>query len=236
MLSDNMKEVAKYFNNNWQHYKSYVAQNKLCHNEMFALLNQFLHQHVKGRPISFVDVGCGDGSIIKPVLQDNLIKNYIGIDIAEEVIKMAPPNLAQLDCEKQFILESMITAIKHLPSSVDIIFSSYTVHHLSYQEKFNFIQDCKNKLASGGFFLMIDGILDENQTRNQWLHAYEEYYREIFPNITAEELKHVMEHSYSSDYPENIHTFERISQIQGWKNFHIVVKIGLLAFLVFEVC
>lgn len=234
MLPDNMKEVAEYFNKNWQQYKKYVDQNRLCHQEMFAALNQFLHEHMPKRAISFVDVGCGDGSSIAPVLMEHSLKKYIGIDIAEQVMQMAPIHLAQLNCEKQFIAENMTTAIQHIPAPFDIIFSSYTVHHLSYQEKFDFIHDCKNKLAPGGFFLMIDGILDENQTREQWLYAYETFYREICPTITDAQLELFMRHPSRSDYPENIHTFQQIAQMQKWSNFQLVLRIGLLAFMAFS--
>jgi cyclopropane fatty-acyl-phospholipid synthase-like methyltransferase len=234
MLPDNMKEVAEYFNENWQHYKNYVANNKLCHNELFAALNQFLHQKMAGKTFTFVDVGCGDGSMIEPVLLNHSIKSYIGIDIAEEVIRMAPDILAKLHCEKHFIPQNMLTSIKYLPSPVEIIFSSYSVHHLSYQEKVSFIHDCKNKLLPGGFFLMIDGIREENQTRTQWLQAYEEYYSETIPNITSEQLESAMKHPTRSDYPEAISTFEGIAQIQEWSDFNVLIKLGLLSFMVFS--
>ena len=234
MLPVNFHEVAEYFNDNWQDYKSYVAQNRLAHREMLSLLNQFLHDNMRDSPFSFVDVGCGDSSSIGSVLLDNPINKYIGIDIAGEVLKLAPDNLANVNCEKEFIFDDMTKAIKGLQSPVDVIFSSYTVHHLSYQDKFNFIQECRGKLRAGGFFIMVDGVLEENQTRNEWLLAFEDHYKLIYPDITPEEMTQFMKHPRASDYPENIKTFEKIAYQTGWNNFRVLNKIGLLVFMVFS--
>lgn len=233
MLPDNMKEVAQYFNEHWQNYKDAVARNSLCHKEMLSALEQFLCEKMQGKNFSFVDVGCGDSDTIAPYLQHHALNKYIGIDIAEIVLQKAANNLSQLNCFKQFIAENMITAIQKVQPPIDLIFSSYTVHHLNYMEKFNFIKDCKSKLAPEGYFLMVDGILDENQTREEWLLAYERYYKELYPTISDEELERLMRHPRSSDYPESILTFKRLAQTQGWAHCEILLKIGLLAFLIF---
>lgn len=234
MLPDNTKEIAKYFNKHWQNYKNSVARNSLCHKEMFSALDQFLGEKMKGESFSFVDVGCGDSDTIAPYLQGHSLNKYIGIDIAETVLQKASNNLSKLNCFKQFITENMTTAIKNLSSPVNIIFSSYAVHHLQYVEKFNFINDCKNKLTAKGYFLMVDGILDVNQTREEWLQSYESYYRKLYPTIKEDELEQLMRHPRSSDYPESILSFEQLAQKQGWKNCEVLLKIGLLAFLVFS--
>ena len=103
MIPCNIKEVAEYFNTIWPEYKDYVAQNGLCHRELLAALDQFLHEQLAGRSFSFVDVGCGDGSVIINTLLNHSIKKYIGIDVAYDILQMAPLNLAPLNCEKEFI-------------------------------------------------------------------------------------------------------------------------------------
>lgn len=233
-MPEDIKTVAAYFNETWHDYKTYVADNRLCHQELFATLNNFLQEHMENRPFSFVDVGCGDGSSIAPILQQYHLKKYIGIDIANDVLKTAPTHLAQLDCEKEFIFDDMTHAIKHIRPPIDVIFSSYTVHHLSYQDKVDFIYNCKNKLVPGGFFIMVDGILEENQTRDEWLIGYEEYYKTIYPGITQEELDHCLKHPRTSDFPEHISTFEKIAQTTKWANFQVLAQIGLLTFMVYR--
>jgi 2-polyprenyl-3-methyl-5-hydroxy-6-metoxy-1,4-benzoquinol methylase len=233
MLAQNIKEAADFFNANWQNYINFVKENKMGHQEMLSVLNQFLHEHMKKRPFSFVDVGCGDSSTICPILLDNPIKKYIGIDIAEDVLKTAPIHLARLNCEKKFIFDNMTNAIASLQKPVDIIFSSHSVNHLpSYQQKYNFIYQCKDKLKPDGFFIMIDGILEENQNREQLLERVENTYKQLYPNISLEDLERLMNHHRSRVFPEYIHTFASISQLQGWKRFRVLFKFGPIVFIV----
>ena len=89
-----------------------------------------------------VDVGCGDSSTIIPALIDKPLDLYIGIDAAPDVLKLAAANVGKLGCEKEFICDNMINAIPNLRESVDIIFTSYAVHHLSHTEKVSFCIAC----------------------------------------------------------------------------------------------
>jgi len=145
--SNDVNTASVYFNENWQRYQSTVKNNTLYHCEMFSALKQFLSANIGARTFSFVDVGCGDSSTVAPILADQAITKYIGIDAAEDVLKRAPHSLAHLKCEKEFIADNMTTAIPRLSSSVDIIFTSYAVHHiLSVTDVMTFKEyrkDCK---------------------------------------------------------------------------------------------
>lgn len=130
-----MTTVSEYFNENWQRYQSAIKNNMLFHREMLQALQKFLSTHIGNRPFSFVDVGCGDSSTVVSVLAATSIEKYIGIDAAQDVLKMAENTLAPLNCEKEFIADNMTVALPCLPGPVDVIFTSYAVHHLSLHEK-----------------------------------------------------------------------------------------------------
>lgn len=232
MIAD-VNNASAYFNKDWERYQNTIKNNTLYHHEMLSALQQFLSANIGSRPFSFVDVGCGDSATVAPILSHTAIKKYIGIDAAEDVLKMASNTLAPLDCEKKFIAEDMLTAIPRLSESVDIIFTSYAVHHLSNIEKENFIAHCKQKLNPNGFFLMVDGVLKPNQTRDEWLDALENRIAESYPDITSDELAKRMQHPRSDDFPDAIKTFSQIAQKQSWKDFEVLVEKGIFAFMVF---
>lgn len=232
-FSDNVNTASAYFNENWQRYQSSVKNNTLYHREMLSALQQFLTANLGTRTFSFVDVGCGDSSTVAQILADQAITKYIGIDAAEDVLKMASHSLAHLECEKEFIADNMTTAIPRLSSAVDIIFTSYAVHHLSLQDKFNFIESCKKKLNNNGFLLMVDGVLKENQTRDEWLSALEERMKTTIPGITSDEVAFRMQHPRVDDFPESIEIFSNIAKQQAWNAFQIIVDKGIFAFMVF---
>lgn len=231
--SDDVNAASAYFNENWQRYQSTVQSNTLYHREMFSALEQFLSVNIGTRTFTFVDVGCGDSSTVSPILANQSITKYIGIDAAEDVLKMASHSLAYLECEKELIADNMTTAISRLISPVDIIFTSYAVHHLSLLDKFNFIESCKQKLNHNGFLLMVDGVLKENQTRDEWLNTLQERMETTIPDITTEEVTFRMQHPRVDDFPESIETFSNIAKQQAWKSFEVIVNKGIFAFMVF---
>lgn len=230
---NDVNSASAYFNENWQRYQISVKSNMLYHREMLAALRQFLATNRGTRTFSFVDVGCGDSSTVAPLFTDFAITKYIGIDAAADVLKMAANSLAHLECEKEFIADNMKRAIPRLASPVDIIFTSYAVHHLSFSDKFNFIESCKQKLNQNGFLLMVDGVLKANQTRDEWLNALQKRMETTIPDISPDEVAFRMQHPRLDDYPESIETFSNIAQQQMWKSFKVIEDKGIFAFMVF---
>jgi cyclopropane fatty-acyl-phospholipid synthase-like methyltransferase len=225
-------DASLYFDANWKRYQSTLAANSLYHKEMGDALNQFIDAHFK-QDFSLVDVGCGDSSTMAPILLNKKIKHYIGIDAAPNVLKLAEKQMAVVTCDQDFICDDMSTAIPKLTMKADIIFTSYAVHHLLHEHKVQFIQNCKNKLNDSGCLVMVDGVLDVNQTREQWLDALEERLNTT-QTMTPDELQFRMQHPRADDRPESIETFQRIAQEQGWKQFEVLVNKGIFAFMVFS--
>jgi cyclopropane fatty-acyl-phospholipid synthase-like methyltransferase len=224
--------ASQYFNNNWKKYQETIKNNTLCHREMAAALNTFLIDNMAARNFTLVDVGCGDGSTIIPVLIGKSLTKYIGIDGAAEVLKLAENNFSVINSEKEFICDNMVNAIAKLPAPVDVIFTSYAVHHLSRQHKIDFIQTCQNKLGTNGYLIMIDGVLKRNQTRDEWLEDLSNQIK-VTQQLTPEELHFRMQHPRKDDFPEEIATFEAIAKDQLWRKFEVLVDKEIYAFMVF---
>ncbi|QLZ68569.1 class I SAM-dependent methyltransferase [Legionella sp. PC1000] len=228
-----MTAASEYFNKNWQRYQSAIKNNTLYHREMVQALQKFLATHIGNRPFSFTDVGCGDSSTVVSVLTGTSIIKYIGIDAAPDVLKMAENTLTSLDCEKEFIADHMIAALPRISAPVDVIFTSYAVHHLSLLDKNTFIAMCQQKLDPNGFLLIVDGVLKPDQTREQWLDALKSRMLESDSEITEDEIIARMEHPCADDYPETMDTFAQIARQQSWKNFQVLVDKGIFAFMAF---
>lgn len=230
---DKVNSASVYFNENWYRYQSTIKNNTLYHREMMTALGQFLTKTMGSRAFSFVDMGCGDSSTIATVLANSSIETYIGIDEAHDVLKMAAISLAPLKAKKTFIADNMTSAILHIQNPVDIIFTSYAAHHLSLQDKFNFIENCKQHLKPQGFLLMIDGILKPHQTRDEWLDALQKRMESTLLDVSKEDIEARMEHPRKDDFPESIETFAHIAEQQSWRFFERIVDKGIFAFMVF---
>lgn len=219
-----------FFNQNWKKYQNSISHNTLYHKEMMAALTQFFAEKLP-TPFSMVDVGCGDCSTIVPVLSQTNIATYVGIDAAPEVIQLAQQNMQAIHCQKEFICDNMINAIKVIPQ-VDLIFESYAVHHLSTQQKFDFIQQAKGKLKSNGYLVMIDCVLRANQERHDWLNEIEDRIKTT-QQLSKEELAFHMDHIRNNDDPDSVQTFQAFAEKQQWKSFDVWVDKGIFAFMIF---
>lgn len=225
--------ASQYFNDHWKKYQQTVTSNTLYHHEMMSTLDSFIHNNIGSKPFSMVDAGCGDCSMLAPVIRKTTINHYIGIDGAKDVLQLAAQQLADMNCDKQFICDNMQNAIANIPANIDIIFTSYAVHHLSHEQKYEFIQHCQNKLNSNGYFIMIDGVLNENQTRDEWLDELENRVKTT-QSLTPEELEMRMAHPRQDDFPESIATFSEIAKAQDWQHFEVLFQKEIYAFMVFK--
>ncbi|HTM64388.1 MAG TPA: class I SAM-dependent methyltransferase [Gammaproteobacteria bacterium] len=226
-----INDASKYFDANWRKYQDSISCNTLYHKEMGAELRHFLIQHFNAS-YTLVDVGCGDSSTIIPVISATKIEKYIGVDAAPNVLKIADSNLAALNCKKEFICGNMSDAVTQFPENIDIIYTSYALHHLSCDNKIEFIRNCKNKLKQGGFLIIVDGVLSTNQTRDEWLDALKNRMQET-QHMSAEELEFRMEHPRADDFPESIATYQKIAEDQKWKKFEVLIDKEIFAFMVF---
>jgi cyclopropane fatty-acyl-phospholipid synthase-like methyltransferase len=128
----------------------------------------------------------------------------------------------------------MQNAILNLPHKVDIVFSAYALHHLSLPQKKAFIQNCLNQLTHKGNFLLVDVILESNQSREAWLEALEEQFKESNLGLTNEEIAKRMSHPRADVFPESIATYFNIAEEQGWSTFEVKIYKGNLVFMHFS--
>ena len=225
--------VAAFFDKQWDLYQRAIRAGVLCHSEMFATLNQFLRSRFANQPFRFVDFGCGDGSAVLDTLVATPVRHYIGVDAASNVIVNAEKTLESLKCEKTLICQDMFTAIHDIPRPADVIFCSYSLHHLTLQQKTDFIQDCYDSLSSPGYFVLVDGVSMEQESREEWLDRLDQRFVDI-AHFNEEERSQIMKHPRELDFPESMATFRNISQKSPWRNFEVLFeRDDFLAFMVF---
>lgn len=234
MTNNTINSASVYFNANWNRYINAVNANTLYHREMFAELRKFIEMHFSTAPFNFVDIGCGDSHSVAQVLVETAINKYIGVDAAKDVLKLAALSLENVHCDKELICEDMVKAIPHLARPIDIIFTSYAVHHLSTQQKFDFILSCQQKLEPNRFFIMVDVVLNPNQTRDEWLQVLRNRMQTANPDIDKDEIDLRMNHAAADDHPDSVETFRAFAEQQKWADFQLVLQKEIFAFMVFR--
>ncbi len=228
--------ASEYFNRNWELYTESVNSGALFHQEMYATFGAILNDHFPDQAFSIADFGCGDLRSTAKLLSAPVfkIKNLIGVDGAADVLNLARANTAHLACEKTFMCEDMLSACAKLPdASLDVIFSSYALHHYSLAQKEAFLQNCQRVLRPDGIFVLVDGVRARHQTREQWIEVLESNFLAKAQH-SPKDHEQCFEHVRSSDFPETLETFASIAQKQAWKKFQIALDKGHCACQVFS--
>ena len=92
-----------------------------------------------------LEIGCGIGRLLSPLADMHKESMFYGIDISEEMIKLAP--------KKDNI------KYQQVPNNLDFVYSMLVFQHIEHQEKINYIKLAYEKLKNGGnlFFQFVIG-------------------------------------------------------------------------------
>ncbi|WP_313370318.1 class I SAM-dependent methyltransferase, partial [Sedimentibacter sp.] len=108
----------------------------------------YLLRYVPTGTETCLDIGCGKGEL--SVLLSKTAKKVVAVDIADKMIEYARANNAAENIE--YICGNILD-MDYASSSLDIIISTATAHHLPYDWLLKFAKD---KLRFGGKLLLLD--------------------------------------------------------------------------------
>lgn len=234
MNGNDAGRIGAFFDDKWHLYQQAIRSDVLCHQEMFDLLDRELVERFGNAPFCIADFGCGDSTAVVETLRNKPITHYFGVDAAPALITAARETLSVLNCRKTLICKNMADAITDMEPPIDSILCSYSLHHLHQDQKASFIEACYEKLSHPGYFFLIDGVVMENETRDEWLQRLDRRILEKVPGFSAEDRNQIMQHPRESDFPETIQTFRSISRRSPWRSFEVPIhRDDFLAFMIF---
>ncbi len=137
---------------NWNPRKDY----EYVPGERATLPKQFeeFYQNHKTEWKDALDIGCGEGRFLIPMLQDGL--NVTALDIANDRIERAKINLEKAKDVLKGNVQLVQGESKNLSfadnESVDYIFAKGTIHHNNWEGILQSFKEVKRVLKSGGIF------------------------------------------------------------------------------------
>ena len=170
-------------------------------------------------PIRMVDLGCGDLGLMAPVLRRLPLGSYLGLDLSPDVLPLAQAALGHVPYPCQWRQGDLITWAGTEPSSnpVDLIHSSFALHHLSDAQKLLFLQRSQRHLAEGGMMLWADVFREPGESRSLYVQRYVERIRQEWAPLKAEQQHQVIEHLRTCDTPADRKTIQAEAEILGWQ-------------------
>jgi len=97
------------------------------------------------KPVSIVDIGCGDGAIINYLKKKNNIRKAVGVDVSQKILEVAK----QFDIETFQIDFRDIKNLKDIPGA-DFVLLLEVLEHLPNSEEL--LRFCFDKANNGVFF------------------------------------------------------------------------------------
>jgi cyclopropane fatty-acyl-phospholipid synthase-like methyltransferase len=192
-----------------------VQHNYLYHREVYARLHDFFLNHL-ARPFALLDLGCGDAGCMAQALQGTAVCRYVGVDLAKMALGLAAKNLAGLGCEHLLKEEDYYEVVCAGEIKADVIWMGLTFHHLPRPQKAKFLQAARKILPAGGYLLMYEPILLEDEDRDQFLERSGQIRQSSWPAMTAAELERIGDHINNHDFPERTSTLEQMAREHGF--------------------
>ena len=189
------------FQEQWETYRKLVESGCLAHREVGAILRETLNDVFKS-PFSFLDIACGDASLMKAVLPGTQVRHYHGIDLSQPALKLAAANLAGVPFEVDLDHRDFVEAMMRRPEHADAAWCSLSIHHLSTQDKLSLMKAIRGATGSGGIFLLYEPTRRAGEDRAAWLDRFVRTNQPLWTVLTPPEWDQIWHHVATCDFPE----------------------------------
>jgi len=208
----------------WRAYQKLLEHDYMYHVAFFSRLQHEIQKRFNG-PIAVLDLGCGDVSPIRPMLEDLDISLYCGIDQSETALSKAEANLASLDIPSRLYPGDLLDTLRTLTGRFDVIVASFSLHHLQTVEaKKQVLEECRRVLNPAGLVAIIDVFHAEDETREDYLHRWVDFAENSYVALDDAEITSLVNHVQSNDFPETLSTYQSIGRAAGYDKFEILMQ------------
>jgi trans-aconitate methyltransferase len=135
-----------------------------------------------------------------PLYRQWPLASLLAIDCTAKVLPLAQQQLGQVTYPCSW-LEMDLLAWASSANQVDLILTSFAVHHLNDNEKRQFLQGCSAKLRPGGLLLWADVFRMPGEQQQEYMDRYSQRVRQGWFVLNAGQQEQVINHLSSCDFP-----------------------------------
>lgn len=151
--------------------KEYDSKRKMfipCFDDYYKNTTDFLASCIS-KPKHILDLGAGTG-LLSSFWYNHFPKSeYVLVDIADEMLKIARERFD----EAENVLFQILDYTNALPSlDFDLIISALSIHHLEGTQKENLFKQVYDKLPDGGMFVNYDQFSGGTPNMDAWYNTY----------------------------------------------------------------
>jgi SAM-dependent methyltransferase len=211
------------FFSSWHTYQKVVDANHMFHREISAQLRRFLAARFSGRPVSILDLGCGDAATVGTIVQDLELERYKGVDLSEPALALAAQNLGVIPCPVELVQADICAALSEETGLFDVIYSSFSLHHLASEQKAGVFRLAAKRLTENGMILLADVMRAEDESLAVYYERYCSWLRKNFTALDMYEQDRLCDHIMTCDLPEPVSVLKSQARAAG---FGTVQKIA----------
>lgn len=195
--------AVEVFLKSWGVYQDVIRHNYMFHHEIAETVRSELSVMPSEQPLKVLDLGCGDGSMTLNLLPKSRILSYLGCDLSKPALDIAKEQAVNLQIDARFLCDDMLKVVEELPAgSVDLVVSSYAIHHLNAQKKEQLLQGINRVLTAAGRFVLIDIFREPSEDRAAYIRNYMSHLRHTWVNLSPEAQELIINHASEFDFPE----------------------------------
>lgn len=205
----------EFFLATWQVYRKIVDGNYMYHREIFSEISKLLVTR-PNRPLTILDLGCGDAGTIRPILEGVSFSKYSGVDASQPALELARGELQAYGGRIELICSDMLSFLRESPPrTFECILVSFSLHHLDSEQKRDFLALCKERLSPSGLIILVDVFRNPNQSLAAYLDAYCEDMTQRWTRLTKEEAQMAVTHVRTYDLPETLEDLLQLAHQAG---------------------
>lgn len=188
----------------------------MFHREISYAVRTALESYRANETLRILDLGCGDGSMTLPLLSADRIAAYVGCDLSKPALDIAENQIKTLGISAQLICDDMLKVVsEQQPQSIELIYSSYAIHHLNATQKQQIIEQIARVLTPGGLLVLIDIFREPDENRADYMQNYMARLKETWTALTSDAQELVINHATNYDFPEHSDFYQSLGQRFG---------------------
>lgn len=204
------------FLKSWQVYQDIISHNYMFHDEISVAVRAALVGFKPNEKLCVLDLGCGDGSMTLTLLPPERIARYIGCDLSKPALDIAQRKINALSISANLLCDDMLkVAEEQRDQSIDLVLSSYAVHHLNANNKQRLVDQATRFLKPGGQFVLIDIFREPTEDRAAYMRHYTDVLKNTWSKLSPEAQYLVVKHATEYDYPEQTAFFQLLCEKLG---------------------
>lgn len=206
----------------WRVYEKLLIHDYMDHRTFFGRLQEHVRQHFH-RPISILDLGCGDLTPILPLLQAVPLQSYTGIDESAGALAIAAQHMQARSIPGRLVNGDLLLELAGMEEKFDLVVASFSLHHLANpMDKLRTLQAIESHLHDCGMFALVDVFCTEEEPRSDYVERWISHADQRYASLEAGEKQLLFDHVRARDNPVSHQHWQAMAEQAGLGEYQLI--------------